>query len=117
MIVWRNTHVPEVKHMSYQALYRAWRPDTFSEICGQDAVTRTLKRQVMTGHIAHAYLFCGTRGTGKTTAAKVLSRAINCLNPRDGDPCGECEICRALKQETSMDVMEIDAARTPSPER
>ena len=96
--------------MSYQALYRAWRPDTFTEICGQDAITRTLKRQVMTGHIAHAYLFCGTRGTGKTTAAKVLSRAINCLNPRDGDPCGECEICRALKQETSMDVVEIDAA-------
>lgn len=96
--------------MSYQALYRAWRPDTFSEICGQDAVTRTLKRQVMTGHIAHAYLFCGTRGTGKTTAAKVLSRAINCLDPRDGDPCGECEVCRALKQETCMDVLEIDAA-------
>ena len=96
--------------MSYQALYRAWRPDTFSEICGQDAVTRTLKRQVMTGRIAHAYLFCGTRGTGKTSAAKVLSRAINCLDPQDGDPCGECEICRALKQENSMDVMEIDAA-------
>jgi len=96
--------------MSYQALYRAWRPETFSEICGQEAITRTLKRQVMTGRIAHAYLFCGTRGTGKTTAAKVLSRAINCLNPRDGDPCGECEICLALKQESSMDVLEIDAA-------
>ena len=96
--------------MSYQALYRAWRPETFSEICGQEAITRTLKHQVMTGRIAHAYLFCGTRGTGKTTAAKVLSRAINCLTPRNGDPCGECEICRALKQESSMDVMEIDAA-------
>ncbi|MBQ8110253.1 MAG: DNA polymerase III subunit gamma/tau [Clostridia bacterium] len=96
--------------MSYQALYRAWRPDTFTQIVGQDAITRTLKRQVMTGHIAHAYLFCGTRGTGKTSAAKVLSRAINCLNPQQGDPCGECEICRALKQETSMDVVEIDAA-------
>ena len=96
--------------MSYQALYRAWRPDTFSEICGQEAVTRTLRRQVMTGRIAHAYLFCGTRGTGKTTAAKVLSRAINCLSPRDGNPCGECEICRTLKQETCMDVLEIDAA-------
>ena len=96
--------------MSYQALYRAWRPDTFSEICGQDAVTRTLKHQVMSGRVAHAYLFCGTRGTGKTTAAKVLSRAINCLSPREGDPCGECEICRALKRETCMDVVEIDAA-------
>lgn len=96
--------------MSYQALYRAWRPDTFTEIVGQDAITRTLRRQVTTGRIAHAYLFCGTRGTGKTTAAKVLARAINCLDPRDGDPCGECEICRALKQETSMDVVEIDAA-------
>lgn len=96
--------------MSYQALYRAWRPETFSQICGQDAITRTLKRQVMSGRIAHAYLFCGTRGTGKTTAAKVLSRAINCLNPQDGDPCGECEVCRTLLQETSMDVLEIDAA-------
>ena len=96
--------------MSYQALYRAWRPDTFSEIVGQDAVTRTLRRQVVSGRVAHAYLFCGTRGTGKTSAAKVLSRAINCLNPIDGDPCGECEICRALKSETSMDVVEIDAA-------
>ncbi len=96
--------------MSYQALYRAWRPDTFTEIVGQDAITRTLRRQVSTGRIAHAYLFCGTRGTGKTSAAKVLSRAINCLNPQDGDPCGECEVCRMLKQETSMDVVEIDAA-------
>ena len=63
--------------MAYQALYRSWRPRTFTEMCGQDAITQTLKRQVTTGHIAHAYLFCGTRGTGKTTAAKVLSRAIN----------------------------------------
>ena len=96
--------------MSYQALYRAWRPETFTDICGQDAVTRTLRRQVTTGRIAHAYLFCGTRGTGKTTAAKVLSRAINCLHPVDGDPCGECEVCQALRQESCMDVIEIDAA-------
>jgi len=100
--------------MSYQALYRAWRPDTFSEICDQDAVVRTLRRQVETDRIAHAYLFCGTRGTGKTTAAKVLSRAINCLNPKNGDPCGECEICLALKAENCMDVMEIDAASNNS---
>ena len=96
--------------MSYQALYRAWRPGTFAEMVGQEAVTQTLSRQVMTGRIAHAYLFCGTRGTGKTTAAKVLSRAINCLNPHDGDPCGECEICQTLKQDNCMDVVEIDAA-------
>lgn len=96
--------------MSYQVLYRAWRPGTFSEICGQDAVTRTLRRQVMSDHIAHAYLFCGTRGTGKTTASKVLSKAINCLHPKDGDPCCECEICKALQSETCMDVVEIDAA-------
>ena len=96
--------------MSYQALYRAWRPSTFSEICDQDAVVKTLKRQVETGHIAHAYLFCGSRGTGKTTAAKVLSRAVNCLSPVDGDPCGECEICRAILRENCMDVLEIDAA-------
>ena len=96
--------------MSYQALYRAWRPRTFSEICDQDAVVRTLRRQVETDRIAHAYLFCGTRGTGKTTAAKVLSRAINCLHPVNGDPCGECEICKALSGENCMDVLEIDAA-------
>ena len=96
--------------MSYQALYRAWRPTTFSEICDQDAVVKTLKRQVETGHIAHAYLFCGSRGTGKTTAAKVLSRAVNCLHPVDGDPCGTCEICKAILRENCMDVLEIDAA-------
>ena len=96
--------------MSYQALYRAWRPRTFSEICDQDAVVRTLRRQVETDRIAHAYLFCGICGTGKTTAAKVLSRAINCLHPVNGDPCGECEICRALSGENCMDVLEIDAA-------
>ncbi len=96
--------------MSYQALYRQWRPSTFSEIVGQDAVVKTLRRQVETGRVAHAYLFSGTRGTGKTTAAKVLARAINCENPSHGDPCGVCPTCVALKAENSMDVLEIDAA-------
>ena len=96
--------------MSYQALYRAWRPGTFSEMVGQEAVTQTLSRQVMSGRIAHAYLFCGTRGTGKTTAAKVLARAVNCLSPVDGDPCGHCAACQALAAENNMDVVEIDAA-------
>ena len=94
----------------YQALYRAWRPEQFKDIYGQEPVTRTLRRQIVSGHIAHAYLFCGSRGTGKTTTAKVLSRAINCTDNKDGEPCGECEVCRQLKNESTLDVLEIDAA-------
>ncbi|MBO7386082.1 MAG: hypothetical protein J6U63_07080 [Clostridia bacterium] len=96
--------------MAYQALYRAWRPEKFSDIYGQEAVTRTLKKQIETGHISHAYLFAGSRGTGKTTTAKVMARALNCLNLQDGEPCGECEVCRQLKSESCLDVLEIDAA-------
>ena len=95
---------------SYQALYRAWRPEQFYDVCGQEAVTKTLKRQIVSGHVAHAYLFCGSRGTGKTTTAKVLSRAINCMNTLNGEPCGVCEACIQLKNENNMDVLEIDAA-------
>ena len=94
----------------YQALYRKWRPKVFSDVIGQEHITETLKKQVAEGRTSHAYLFTGTRGTGKTTASKVLARAINCLNPKDGDPCGECEVCRALQAENCMDVVEIDAA-------
>lgn len=96
--------------MAYQALYRAWRPRQFSEIFGQDAVVTTLMRQISAGRIAHAYLFCGTRGTGKTSAAKVFARAVNCLDHSSAEPCGECEACRAILSESCMDVVEIDAA-------
>ena len=96
--------------MAYQALYRAWRPRKFSEIFGQDAVVTTLMRQIASGRIAHAYLFCGTRGTGKTSAAKVFSRAVNCLDTASAEPCGKCEICQAILNESCMDVVEIDAA-------
>ncbi len=94
----------------YQALYRVWRPKTFSDMVGQEAIVRTLRNQVNTGRVAHAYLFCGSRGTGKTSAARILTRAINCLNPRGGDPCGECESCRTIEADASFDVYEMDAA-------
>ena len=96
--------------MAYQALYRQWRPQTFSAMVGQEAVIATLRNQVMTGRIAHAYLFCGSRGTGKTSTAKIMARAINCLSPVEGDPCGQCESCLRLAGENSLDVLEIDAA-------
>ena len=94
----------------YQALYRVWRPKTFSEMVGQEAIVRTLRNQVMSGRIAHAYLFCGSRGTGKTSAARILTKAINCENPQNGDPCGECESCRTIEADASFDVYEMDAA-------
>lgn len=94
----------------HYALYRKYRPLLFEDVVGQDAVTVTLRRQVSSGQISHAYLFTGTRGTGKTTCAKILARAVNCLHPHDGDPCNECEICRGLLDGTLYDVEEIDAA-------
>ena len=94
----------------YQALYRVWRPKTFSDMVGQENIVRTLRNQVTTGRIAHAYLFCGSRGTGKTSAAKIMARAINCENPQDGNPCNCCAACRAIDDGTCMDVLEIDAA-------
>jgi len=94
----------------YTALYRQWRPDTFEEVVGQDAIVRTLKNQIQTERIAHAYLFCGSRGTGKTSTAKIFARAINCSGPVNGSPCGECAVCVQLSSGSSMDVIEIDAA-------
>lgn len=94
----------------YQALYRRYRPKTFDEMLGQNHITTTLKNQVEKGNIGHAYLFSGTRGTGKTSAAKIFSRAVNCLNPNHGNPCNQCENCKEILEETTMDVIEMDAA-------
>ncbi len=96
--------------MSYMALYRKFRPTTFDEVKGQDHIVTTLKNQIRTGRIGHAYLFCGTRGTGKTTVAKILAKAVNCENPQDGEPCNQCETCREIIEGSSMNVIEIDAA-------
>ena len=96
--------------MAHQAIYRKWRPLTFDDVVGQEHITRTLKNQISQGTVGHAYLFCGTRGTGKTTCAKILSRAVNCLNPVNGNPCNECDVCKGILDGSIMDVTEMDAA-------
>ena len=96
--------------MSYTALYRKFRPSEFGDVKGQDHIITTLQNQIKANRIGHAYLFCGTRGTGKTTVAKIFAKAVNCEHPVDGSPCGECEMCRSIAAGTSMNVIEIDAA-------
>ena len=102
--------------MAYTALYRKFRPITFDEMVGQEHITKTLKNQIMAGRVGHAYLFNGGRGTGKTSAAKILARAINCLNPKDGEPCNECEMCKGILSGSNTDVVEMDAASNNSVE-
>ena len=94
----------------YQALYRKYRPQTFDDVVGQMAVTQTLKTQLLSGKMSHAYLFTGSRGTGKTSSAKILAKAVNCENPQGGNPCNCCNACRAIDSGSCMDVLEIDAA-------
>lgn len=96
--------------MSYQALYRKWRPSDFKDVKGQDHIVTTLQNQIKADRIGHAYLFCGTRGTGKTSVAKIFAKAVNCEHPVDGNPCGECPTCKAIAAGVSMNVIEIDAA-------
>jgi DNA polymerase-3 subunit gamma/tau len=96
--------------MSYVALYRKFRPSRFDDVKGQDAIVSTLRNQITSDHLGHAYLFCGTRGTGKTSVAKLLAKAVNCENPQNGNPCGECKMCKAIASGASMNVIEIDAA-------
>jgi DNA polymerase-3 subunit gamma/tau len=99
-----------VKLLAYKALYREWRPRTFEDVVGQEHVTITLKNQIKGERIAHAYLLCGTRGTGKTSTAKILAKAVNCLNSDEGEPCNQCEMCEKINSGTAIDVTEIDAA-------
>ena len=100
--------------MAYTSLYRRYRPDTFDKVIGQDHIVRTLKNQIETGQVGHAYIFTGTRGTGKTSVAKIFARAVNCLHPVDGSPCGKCENCIELARSGNFDILEIDAASNNS---
>ena len=96
--------------MTSEVLYRKWRPRKLSEVVGQDSVTQTLRRSVATGRMAHAYLLCGPRGTGKTSTARILAKAINCVSSVDGEPDNECEPCNAINEGMALDLIEIDAA-------
>ena len=94
----------------YQVLYRKWRPKTFADVSGQEHITTTLLNEISANRLNHAYLFTGSRGTGKTTCAKILAKAVNCLHPVNGNPCGECEICKGIDDGSILDIVEMDAA-------
>ena len=94
----------------YRALYRKWRPQRFEDVVAQRGIVTALRNQVASGRVGHAYLFTGVRGTGKTTCAKIFAKAVNCLHPHNGDPCGECEICKGIDNGSILDVVEMDAA-------
>ena len=100
----------------YQALYRKWRPKLFDDVSGQQHITDTLKNQLVSGKLSHAYLFSGSRGTGKTSTAKILSRAVNCLDPKDGNPCNVCSACKSAMDGSAVDIIEMDAASNNSVE-
>ena len=100
----------------HQALYRKWRPSTFEEVVGQEHITSVLKYEIEQGSFSHAYLFCGSRGTGKTTCAKILAKAVNCEAPVNGSPCGVCRSCRNIESGAATDVLEMDAASNNSVE-
>ena len=100
-----------------EVFYRKWRPKTLGQLVGQEVVSQTLQRAVSLGRIAHAYLFCGPRGTGKTSTARILAKAANCLSPVDGEPDNECAICRSINENRALDLIEIDAASNPRDRR
>jgi len=96
--------------MEHQALYRKWRPKTFDDVVGQQHVTQTIKNEIKNNVCGHAFLFCGSRGTGKTSTARILSKAVNCESPVDGNPCNKCATCQGIENGSIMDIIEIDAA-------